>query len=166
MNEKKKNKPILVPVDFSAPSETALINAAELAEKLNSDIGMGHVGHDRNDAPGYYSVKGRNKQMRRMEDVAAEMLEEFSLKMKRKYTNLSALEQATTMLVVDFYVIGGAHVPDEVVYNLVKTMHANKAYLQAANSRFNLFEPKAMKATSPVEYHPGALKAYKELGVM
>ena len=100
MTVKKKNKPILVPVDFSAPSETALVNAAELAEKLDSDIVMLHVVHDLNDAPGYYSVKGRNKQMRRMEDVAAEMLEEFSLKMKRKYTNLSALEHATTMLVV------------------------------------------------------------------
>ena len=100
MTVKKKNKPILVPVDFSAPSETALVNAAVLAEKLDSDIVMLHVVHDLNDAPGYYSVKGRNKQMRRMEDVAAEMLEEFFLKMKRKHANLVALEHATTMLVV------------------------------------------------------------------
>ena len=100
MTVKKKNKPILGPVDFSSPSETALVNAAELAEKLDSDIVILHVVHDLNDAPGYYSVKGRNKQMRRMEDVAAEMLEEFFLKMKRKHTHLAALEQATTMLVV------------------------------------------------------------------
>ena len=45
-------------------------------------------------------------------------------------------------------------------------MHANKAFLKSANSRFNLFEPKAMKATSPVPYHPGAAKFYKEQGMM
>ena len=100
MNVKKKNKPILVPVDFSSPSETALVNAAELAEKLDSDIVILHVVHDLNDAPGYYSVKGRNKQMRRMEDVAAEMLEEFVLKMQKKHSALGAMEHASTMLVV------------------------------------------------------------------
>lgn len=100
MNVKKKNKPILVPVDFSSHSETALANAAELAEKLDSNIVILHVVHDLNDAPGYYSVKGRNKQMRRMEDVAAEMLEEFFHKMQKKYADLTAMEHATTMLVV------------------------------------------------------------------
>jgi nucleotide-binding universal stress UspA family protein len=100
MTAKKGNKPILVPVDFSSHSETALVNAAELAEKLESDIVILHVVHDLNDAPGYYSVKGRNKQMRRMEDVAAEMLEEFFHKMQKKYHNLAAMEHATTMLVV------------------------------------------------------------------
>jgi nucleotide-binding universal stress UspA family protein len=100
MNVKKKNKPILVPVDFSSYSETALVNAAELAEKLDSNIVILHVVHDLNDAPGYYSVKGRNKQMRRMEDVAAEMLEEFFHKMQKKYDALAAMKHATTMLVV------------------------------------------------------------------
>jgi len=100
MKEKGKNKPILVPVDFSSNSETALLSAAELAEKLDSDLVILHVVHDLNEAPGYYSVKGRDKQLRRMEDVAAEMLEEFVHKMQKKHTGLSALEHATTMLVV------------------------------------------------------------------
>ena len=97
---KEKNKPILVPVDFSIHSETALVNAAELAEKLGSDLVILHIVHDLNEAPGYYAVKGRGKQMRRMEDVAAEMLEEFFRKMKKKYSGLAALAHATTMLVV------------------------------------------------------------------
>jgi nucleotide-binding universal stress UspA family protein len=100
MKEKGKNKPILVPVDFSSNSETALLQAAELAEKLDSDLVILHVVHDLNDAPGYYSVKGRGKQMRRMEDVAAEMLEEFFHKMQKKHAGLNALQQATTQLVV------------------------------------------------------------------
>jgi nucleotide-binding universal stress UspA family protein len=100
MKEKGKNKPILVPVDFSSNSETALLSAAELADKLDSDLVILHVVHDLNEAPGYYSVKGRDKQLRRMEDVAAEMLEEFFHKMQKKHAGLSALEHATTMLVV------------------------------------------------------------------
>ena len=100
MKEKGKNKPILVPVDFSSHSETALLNAAELADKLDSDLVILHVVHDLNEAPGYYSVKGRDKQLRRMEDVAAEMLEEFFHKMQKKHAALPALQHATTMLVV------------------------------------------------------------------
>ena len=100
MPAKEKNKPILVPVDFSPNSEVALVYAAELAGKLDSDLVILHIVHDLNEAPGYYSVKGRGKQMRRMEDVAAEMLDEFLRKMKKKYSELVALEQATTMLVV------------------------------------------------------------------
>jgi len=100
MPAKETNKPILVPVDFSPNSEAALVNAAELAEKLGSDLVILHIVHDLNEAPGYYSVKGRGKQMRRMEDVAAEMLEEFFRKMKKKYSGLAALAHATTMLVV------------------------------------------------------------------
>ena len=38
--------------------------------------------------------------MRRMEDVAAEMLDEFFHKMQKEYSDLVALKQATTMLVV------------------------------------------------------------------
>ena len=100
MTKKDSNKPILVPVDFSAHSETALVCAAELAEKLDSDLVILHVVHDLNDAPGYYSVKGRDKQLGRMEDVAAEMLEEFFHTMQKKYSGLAALKHATTMLVV------------------------------------------------------------------
>ena len=100
MPAKEKNKPILVPVDFSPNSEVALVYAAELAGKLDSNLVILHIVHDLNEAPGYYSVKGRGKQMRRMEDVAAEMLDEFLRKMKKKYSELVALEQATTMLVV------------------------------------------------------------------
>jgi nucleotide-binding universal stress UspA family protein len=100
MTAKEKNKPILVPVDFSSNSEAALVNAAELAEKLGSDLVILHIVHDLNEAPGYYAVKGRGKQMRRMEDVAVEMLDEFFHKMQKNYSDLVALKQATTMLVV------------------------------------------------------------------
>ncbi len=100
MTKKDDSKPILVPIDFSVHAETALLCATELAEKLESKLVILHVVHDPGNAPGYYSVKGRGKQLRRMEDVAAEMLEEFFRKMQKKHPGLTALEHATTMLVV------------------------------------------------------------------
>ena len=100
MTAKQKNRPILVPVDFSPHSETALVYAAELAESLGNALVILHIVHDPGEAPGYYSVKGRGKQLRRMEDVATEMLDDFFLKIKKKHSGLSALKDATTMLVV------------------------------------------------------------------
>ena len=70
----------------------------------------------------------------------------------------------TTVMAYPYFLTAGAHVSADVISKVVKTMHANKAYLAKANSRFKIFDPKAMKANSPVEYHPGALRAYKELG--
>ena len=100
MTAKQKNSPILIPIDFSSHSETALVYAAELAGKLGTGLIILHVVHDPGEAPGYYSVKGRGKQLRRMEDVATEMLDDFFLKIKKKHPGLSALKDATTMLVV------------------------------------------------------------------
>ncbi len=97
---KKNTNPVLVPVDFSASSEFALVCAAELAENIGSALVILHVVHDPGEAPGYYSFKGRGKQLRRMEDVAAEMLEEFFNKMQKNNPQLAALKHATTMLVV------------------------------------------------------------------
>ena len=74
MTSKNKSRPILVPIDFSPCAEAALLYALELAEQLNAPLTVLHVVHDLGDAPGYYSVKGRKKQLRRMEDVAADML--------------------------------------------------------------------------------------------
>jgi len=72
----------------------------------------------------------------------------------------------TAVMAYPYFLTAGAHVPADVVYKVVKTMHANKDYLFKANSRFDLFDPNGMRAKSPVPYHPGAEKAYKELGRM
>ena len=100
MTEEQSNKPVLVPVDFSAHSENALVCAAELAATLGNKLVILHVVHDPGDAPGYYSIKGRGQQLQRMEDVAADMLSEFLLRMQEQYPGLAALQQATTMLIV------------------------------------------------------------------
>ncbi|MBN2568937.1 MAG: TAXI family TRAP transporter solute-binding subunit [Deltaproteobacteria bacterium] len=71
----------------------------------------------------------------------------------------------TTMLVVDFYIIGGAHVADDVVYTLTKIIHDNDVELAKSSAAFNDFDPKDMAAKHPTPYHSGAIKYYKEIGI-
>lgn len=91
---------ILVPVDFSPCSEEALLFAADLATCLPCPLIVLHVVHDPGQAPGYYAMKGRKKQLRRLEDIAADMLEEFMTGMKKKHPDRPALGTAETRLVV------------------------------------------------------------------
>lgn len=100
MTEKNGARPILVPVDFSPYSEAALECAAELADVLKAPLIVLHVVHDPGEAPGYYVVKGRHEQLRRMEDVATEMLDDFMKKIKKSYPGHSMLDKAETLLVV------------------------------------------------------------------
>lgn len=71
----------------------------------------------------------------------------------------------TTMIELDFFMIAGAHVPEDVVYNLVKTLHGNKTALGDAFGAFKRFKPENMAYPNPVPYHPGAVKFYKEAGI-
>jgi nucleotide-binding universal stress UspA family protein len=99
MTSKAKDQPILVPVDFSSFSEAALLCAADLADMIKVPLIVLHVVHDPGEAPGYYAVKGRKKQLHRLEDVAAEMLEEFMDEIKKKHPGNMALKTAQTELV-------------------------------------------------------------------
>lgn len=100
MTAHEKKRPILIPVDFSACSEAALLCGAELAELTGAPLAVLHVVHDLGEAPGYYAVKGRKKQLRRMEDVAADMLDEFMLEVRKAHPGPRALENAEILLVV------------------------------------------------------------------
>jgi len=100
MTASPEKLPILVPVDFSVYSQAALLCAAELAEMIGAPLTVLHVVHDPGDAPGYYAVKGRKKQLRRMEDVAADMLEEFLNQVRKEHPERPVLEHAQTLLVV------------------------------------------------------------------
>lgn len=68
-----------------------------------------------------------------------------------------------TWIEVDFYLV--ADVNDEMVSELVRTLYANKTVLTNAYGVFTRFDPQAMVGDSKVPYHPGAIKAYKKLGL-
>jgi len=96
---KKGKRPILVPLDFSPHSEAALVYAAHLAKRLAVPLVVLHVVHDPGEAPGYYRVKGRKKQLRKLEDVASEMLDEFMTRMTKQHPKHPQIKSAKRLLV-------------------------------------------------------------------
>jgi len=73
----------------------------------------------------------------------------------------------TKVMTYPFFLTVGAHVPDDVVYRIVKTMAANKKDLVKSHGAFGGFDAKRMYyKNTTVPYHPGALKFYKEIGSM
>jgi hypothetical protein len=76
------------------------------------------------------------------------------------------VEDPTCFVNVPFTVVTGAHVPDDVVYKVVMTLYNNKSDLAKALGAFNRMNPKELYRKHPNPYHPGAIKAYKELGLL
>lgn len=87
MSDSKVTLPILVPVDFSPASVEALAWAADLVACKKTGLVVLHVVHDLGEALGYYTVKGRKKQLHRIEDAASDMLDDLQKEMIKKYTN-------------------------------------------------------------------------------
>ncbi|MBU1314462.1 MAG: TAXI family TRAP transporter solute-binding subunit [Alphaproteobacteria bacterium] len=55
---------------------------------------------------------------------------------------------------------------EEAVYRMTKVLYESKDAMQAAFPPFAAFEPKDMVGdTTPGEYHPGAIRFYKEVGL-
>lgn len=100
MAQKNQVQPILVPVDFSAYSEAALLFASELADCMGRPLIVLHVVHDPGDAPGFYAGRQSKDELRKMEDVAADMMAEFMDKMVADNPGRKALKQARTILLV------------------------------------------------------------------
>ena len=96
---KSKQRPILVPVDFSPYSEAALLKACELAECPRLPIVVLHVVHDPGDMPSYYSKIAKKKQLVRVEDIAAEMFSDFVRSVKKKHPENKVLKKIETMMV-------------------------------------------------------------------
>ena len=101
MSEKSGKHPvILVPVDFSADSEEALVKACELAECKKANVKVRHVVHDPGDMPGYYSTIAKKKYLVRIEDTAQEMLDEFVKGVVKKNPEVKYLNKIEKMMVV------------------------------------------------------------------
>ena len=100
MNAKKSNKPILVPVDFSAHAKAALLKACELAGFTNDPVLVLHVIHDPADMPGYYGQVTKKKKLLRIEDLARESFDEFMQAVIEENPDVKQLRKVEKMLVV------------------------------------------------------------------
>ena len=79
--------------------------------------------------------------------------------------NVGVLEPGYS-LAYDALVFASTKTPDEVAYRTAKVMHDNAKEMGEAFGPFRLFDPAAMaKQFKGVQYHPGATKYYKEIGI-
>jgi nucleotide-binding universal stress UspA family protein len=99
MTEKHEPGPILVPVDFSAPAEAALLHAVDIARCTDRPLLVLHVVHDPGSMPGYYSRALKKKQLMRIEDGAAQMLEQFVHRVVKQHPEIRKLKQLDSTLV-------------------------------------------------------------------
>jgi len=65
-----------------------------------------------------------------------------------------------------FIVNASTHTPDELVYKVVKAIHANKAKMVTTHKAFGGFNPKKINRDLGLPYHNGAKKFFKEMGLM
>ncbi len=88
-----------------------------------------------------------------------------TVKIKPGKKATGVVDNPTTMTAIDVAMFTNKDVPDDVVYKIVKAVYGGKSDLAKALGAFARFNPKSMVRKSTVPYHPGAIKAYKELGL-
>ncbi len=71
----------------------------------------------------------------------------------------------TKLVAMDYALIAGMHVPDEVAYKFAKTLHERKDKLVSIIGAFRSHQPKKMAKDLGYAYHPGAIKFYQEQGM-
>lgn len=75
--------------------------------------------------------------------------------------------EPTNVLAYPAVIFTSSKTPDDVVYKLTKAISENKEEMRKIFAPFALFDPAKMHADAgPLQYHPGALKFYKEKGLI
>jgi TRAP transporter TAXI family solute receptor len=64
------------------------------------------------------------------------------------------------------HLIVSCDMPEQVVYNMVKTMAQNISAMSAVNKAIGELTPKMMAADAGIPMHPGAIKYFKEVGAL
>ena len=79
---------------------------------------------------------------------------------------IPGIDGDTNVNVFDYTLFAGKDVSDELVYQAVKALWAKEADLLAGGPFWRGFTKEAMATDVGVEYHPGAIKFYKEMGIL
>ncbi|OGP63104.1 MAG: hypothetical protein A2170_14440 [Deltaproteobacteria bacterium RBG_13_53_10] len=79
---------------------------------------------------------------------------------------LVGITEPTKVVSFDNVLYTNIKVADDVVYKVMKAIYENKPDLVASFAAFNTFSPQRMATpVESVDFHPGALKFYKEVGL-
>lgn len=117
--KKGHGRVILVPVDFSAHSKAALLFASELAESMSANLIVLHVVHDPGEMPGYYASLVKKKRIDRLEDIAAEVFDDFLTTLIKAHPHRKALRKAENLMVIGLPVTRILEVVEKVKPSMV-----------------------------------------------
>lgn len=78
--------------------------------------------------------------------------------------NMPGVREPIPAVTYSNFMMAGAHVPEDAVYRILKTLHANKPALVEAFAVMRGFDPDRMNEAHEVPYHPGAERFYREIG--
>jgi TRAP transporter TAXI family solute receptor len=79
---------------------------------------------------------------------------------------LAGIHEPTPIMAYDAVMVTHAKAPDDVVYNMTKALHENADAVSKSSPTLRGFTQAGMaKNTGEVQYHPGAIKYYKEQGL-
>lgn len=92
-------RPILVPVDFSAPSRAALMYACRLAHRVELPVLVLHVLHESSNQVGNYRKHDSSQRILPLDEVAEEMVADMVQELKEEDGTLVALDCAHTLVV-------------------------------------------------------------------
>jgi nucleotide-binding universal stress UspA family protein len=100
MTQQITPKPIVVAVDFSQESESALLAAAGLADTtLDTPIVILHVVHEPAHKPGFYDRRGRGDSVLPLEYLARHTFTGFMTKMRQQYPEIARLQNVQEEMV-------------------------------------------------------------------
>lgn len=80
--------------------------------------------------------------------------------------HLNGVADGSDLMQYAMTVVTHADQDEEMIYQVAKVLHEGKADLAAAHPSFNAMNPDNLAVQQPdVQYHPGAVRYYKEVGI-
>ncbi|NBP72148.1 MAG: TAXI family TRAP transporter solute-binding subunit [Alphaproteobacteria bacterium] len=80
-------------------------------------------------------------------------------------TKMPGIKKPTNIVEIDYVLFTHKGMDNELVYKVTKALATNKAHLAKSMGAFNRLKPETFAEPDMAPYHPGALKAIKELGL-
>jgi len=101
-------------------------------------------------------------------DVAAKLTQKypFLAAVKVPANTYKGQTAEVSTVAVNAVLIAGSSLKEEMVYNLTKALFENQADLAAAHAKGKEFNMKTAVTGVSIPFHPGAVKYYKEKGLM
>ena len=85
----------------------------------------------------------------------------------KPHPSIEGIKRPTNVIAFDMVMVTNAKVADDVIYKAAKAIYENKKDLVATFRPFLIFNPKNIaKQVKDVPMHPGAVKFYREAGLM